>query len=433
MHNRKRRLNAISRVQSPTHKAKLIAEVRTIERELKSSYEKDHAENEHKAILAISKNSKYFYSDAKKINTVKSAIGPLLDSAKNLISCPSKISELLKIQYESVFSTPLEPMISSDEIFNTADNSEGSTLSDIPFAPVDIEEAIDELSSNSSAGPDQFPSILLKQCKRELSGPLHLIWKKSLSTGEIPNILKTANIVPIHKGGSKGEAKNYRPVALTSHIVKIFEKVLRKHIIAHLEENGLLNPGQHGFRAGRSCLSQLLEHFERVTQTLEDGDNVDVIYLDFSKAFDKVDFLVTLRKIKQLGITGKVGKWIYSFLTGRTQTVIVNGMKSEDFVVRSGVPQGSVLGPLLFLILLGDIDKSVASAFVSSFADDTRVGHRIKTTEDVQALQEDLNTIYWWPSKNNMKLNSDKFKCIRYGKKKELHKNTGYLSDTNTP
>ena len=433
MRNRKRRLNAISKARSPTHKAKLIAEVRTIEKELKSSYDNDHAENEHKAILAISKNSKYFYSYAKKFSTIKSAIGPLLDSAKKLISCPSKISEILKMQYESVFSTPLEPMIPSDEIFNTAENSEGSTLSDIPFAPVDIEEAIDELSSNSSAGPDQFPSILLKQCKRELSGPLHLIWKKSLSTGEIPNILKTANIVPIHKGGSKGEAKNYRPVALTSHIVKIFEKVLRKHIVAHLEENGLLNPGQHGFRAGRSCLSQLLEHFERVTQTLEDGDNVDVIYLDFSKAFDKVDFLVTLRKIKQLGITGKVGKWIYSFLTGRTQTVIVNGMKSEDSVVRSGVPQGSVLGPLLFLILLGDIDKSVASAFVSSFADDTRVGHRIKTAEDVQALQEDLNTIYRWSSKNNMKFNSDKFECIRYGKKKELHETTGYLSDTNTP
>merc|ERR1711874_721267 len=105
----------------------------------------------------------------------------------------------------------------------------------------------------------------------------------------------------------------------------------------------------------------------------------------------------------------------YSFLTGQTQTVIVNG---EVSVVRSGVPQESVLGPLLFPILLGDIDKSVASTFVSSFADDTRVGHRIKTTEDVQALQEDLNTIYQWSSKNNMKFNSDKFECIGYGRKK---------------
>merc|ERR1712215_393203 len=127
---------------------------------------------------------------------------------------------------------------------------------------------------------------------------------------------------------------------------------------AHLEKNGLLNPRQHGFRAGRSCLSQLLAHFETVTQILEDGDNVDVIYLDFSKAFDKVDFLVTFHKIKHLGITGRLGKWIYSFLTGRTQTVIVNGAKTDTSEVNSGVPQGSVLGPLLFLILLGDIDKS---------------------------------------------------------------------------
>ena len=204
------------------------------------------------------------------------------------------MAELLKTQYDSVFSTPLEPMIPLEEIFDVEDINEGPILSDISFEPADIESAIDELSSSSSAGPDQFPAILLKQCSRELSGPLHLIWRKSLSTGKIPSILKTANIVPIHKGGSKGEAKNYRPVALTSHIVKIFEKVLRNYIVAHLEENGLLNPGQHGLRAGRSCLSQLLAHFETVTQILEDGDNVDVIYLDFCKAFDKVDFLVTL-------------------------------------------------------------------------------------------------------------------------------------------
>ena len=160
--------------------------------------------------------------------------------------------------------------------------------------------------------------------------------------------------------------------------MKIFEKVLRNHIVAHLEETGLLNPGQHGFRAGRSSLSQLLAHFETVTQILEDGDNVDVIYLDFSKAFDKVDFLVTLRKIKHLGITGRLGKWIYSFLTGRTQTVIVNGAKSDTSEVKSSVPQGCVLSPLLFLILLGDICKSVTSAFVSNFADDTLIGYPLR-------------------------------------------------------
>ena len=432
MRSRKRKLNAISRVRSSSCKAKLLAEVRIIEKTLKNSYHNDLAENEHKAILAISKNSKYFYSYAKKFSKIKTAIGPLFDSAKKMVSYPSKMAEILKRQYDTVFSVPLEPMMQSTDIFDLTDNIEQPVLPDISFEPVDIEEAIDELSANSAAGPDQFPAILLKQCKKVLSKPLYLIWKKSLSTGEIPNILKTANIVPIHKGGSRGEAKNYRPVALTSHIIKIFEKVLRNHIVSHMEDNELLNPGQHGFRAGRSCLSQLLSHFETITKILEDGDNVDVIYLDFSKAFDKVDFLVTLRKIKLLGITGNVGKWIYCFLTGRTQTVLVNGIKSDISEVKSGVPQGSVLGPLLFLILLGDIDRSVASAFVSSFADDTRVGHRIRTTEDANALQKDLNSIYQWSAKNNMKFNSEKFECIRYGKRKDIHNTTGYHSDVNT-
>ena len=432
MRNRKRKLNAITKVRSSSRKAKLLDEVRTIEKSLKSSYEIDQAENEHKAILAISRNSKYFYSYAKKFSRIKTAIGPLLDSARKLVVCPSKMAEILRRQYDAVFSDPIEPMMLSTDIFDKTDNIENPVLLDISFEPADIEDAIDELSPNSAAGPDQFPAMLLKQCKKTLSKPLYLIWKKSLKTGEIPNILKKANIVPIHKGDSRGEAKNYRPVALTSHIIKIFEKVLRNNIVSHMEENNLLNPGQHGFRAGRSCLSQLLSHVETITKILEDGDNVDVIYLDFSKAFDKVDFLVTLRKIKHLGISGNIGKWIYSFLTGRTQCVIVNGMRSDVSVVKSGVPQGSVLGPLLFLILLGDIDKSVSSAFVSSFADDTRVGHRIKTAEDINSLQEDLKAIYQWSADNNMKFNSEKFECIRYGKRRDIHETTVYLSDTNT-
>ena len=432
MRARKRKLDAISKTSSTPRKTKLLTEIRNIEKLLKCSYEQDMAEQEHKAILAISKNSKYFFSYAKKFSKIKTAIGPLLDSAKKLVSCPKKMADILQQQYDTVFSDPLSPMLDPSEIFTPNIERECPILSDITFEPADIEEAITELSANSAAGPDKLPALLLKQCKKELSIPLYMIWKKSLSTGEIPDLLKTANIVPIHKGGSRGEAKNYRPVALTSHIIKVFEKVLRNHIVSHLEENGLLNPGQHGFRTGRSCLSQLLAHFETITKALEEGDNVDVIYLDFSKAFDKVDFLVTLKKLNSLGITGNVGKWIFSFLTGRSQTVLVNGEKSNVSEVKSGVPQGSVLGPLLFLILLGDIDKSIATAFVSSFADDTRVGHRIQKAEDVTALQQDLKTIYKWSTENNMKFNSEKFECIRYGKLNEFHETTEYYSDANT-
>ena len=173
MRRRKRKQNAISSVHSPSHKAKLLAEVKAIEKQLKSSYENDLAENEHKAILAIGKNSKYFYSYAKKFSKIKTTIGPLLDAAKKLISCPEKMAEILKRQYDAVFSVPLESMMESTDIFDKNYNVEGPVLSDISFDPVDIEEAIDELSANSAAGPDQFPAVLLKQCKKVLSKPLY--------------------------------------------------------------------------------------------------------------------------------------------------------------------------------------------------------------------------------------------------------------------
>ena len=194
-----------------------------------------------------------------------------------------------------------------------------------------------------------------------------------MNQGKIPQILKTANIVPIYKGkgAPRSKAKNYRPVALTSHITKIFEKVIRRYIIQFMELNQLFNPSQHGFRTGRSCLSQLLAHYERILQLMEEGLDVDVIYLDFAKAFDKVDFTIILQKLKDMGIQGHVGRWIHQFITGRTQSVLVNGCRSKPAKVLSGVPQGSVLGPLLFLVLIGDIDQNIASAFLSSFADDT--------------------------------------------------------------
>ena len=148
-----------------------------------------------------------------------------------------------------------------------------------------------------------------------------------------------------------------------------------------METNNLFNAGQHGFRAGRSCLSQLIAHFDKILTLLEEGLKGDVIYLDFAKAFDKVDHSILLNKLKSLGIDGKIWKWLHSFLAGRTQSVMVDGFLSDPTAVISGVPQGSVLGPILFLILIGDIDQDTASVFVSSFADDTRVGKGVNSVK----------------------------------------------------
>lgn len=336
---------------------------------------------------------------------------------------------MLVDQYSQVFSTPKEPLKSPDEIFNNQNVHGNDGLFDIKFGEDDLIEAITEISPTSAAGPDRFPAMLLKQCKKTLAVPLHMIWRKSLDTGVIPQSVKTAHIIPIYKGGCRGTPKNYRPVALTSHLIKVFEKVLRKKMVKYMQTHNLFNSSQHGFRFGRSCLSQLLSHYDRILELLESGANVDVIYLDFAKAFDKVDFGITLNKLNSLGVSGNVGRWIYSFLTERTQTVLVNGARSRKSGVRSGVPQGSVLGPLLFLVLIGDIDKEVAVAFLSSFADDTRVGAKITCEEDTRDLQKDLESVYTWTQLNNMELHGNKFELLRYGYNEDIQTTTSYTSN----
>ena len=167
---------------------------------------------------------------------------------------------------------------------------------------------------------------LLLNCKEELAEPLSILWRKSLDTGrDIPSNLKTANIAPILKKGKRTLAKNYRPIALTSHIIKAFEKIVRNVLQNFLETNDVLKNMQHGFRTGRSCLSQLIQHYDHIIDMLMEKDDVDVIYTDFVKVFDKCDHGIIAYKLKQVGITGKIGRWIYNFLKNRKQKVIVNG------------------------------------------------------------------------------------------------------------
>ena len=157
---------------------------------------------------------------------------------------------------------------------------------------------------------------------------------------------------------------------------------------------------------------------------------MDVIYLDFSKAFDKVDHGVVLRKLSKLKVGDKVGRWIHSFLTNRTQSVCIDGVTANPAPVRSGVPQGSVLGPIIFLILIGDIDENVASSFCSSFADDTRVGRPVNSASDSDLLQKDLDSIYEWAERDNMSFNEDKFETIHYSASKKSESNSTYYTSS---
>ena len=413
--------------------AAIDREIVMIEQRLRISYELESIEEENKAIADIKDNSKYFFSYAKRKSKTTSNIGPLKKEDGSFTDDNKEMSELLRHQYETVFSNPDRSKIITDqqEFFMTNPETGNPQILDIEFGPKDIVDAITSMSSNSAAGPDTWSSILIKNCKENLGVPLAIMWRKSLDSGEIPESLKFATIAPLHKGGCKAQPKNYRPVALTSHIIKIFERVLRGRISQFLEMNDLHNPGQHGFRAGRSCLSQLLEHYDKTLDALEENKNVDVIYTDFAKAFDKCDHGIIAHKLKAKGVSGKLGRWIYNFLINRRQSIVVNKVRSEHSNVKSSVPQGTVLAPLLFLILISDININTRHSTVSSFADDTKLSMTINSHEDTALLQADVDAVFEWTRLNNMQFNEEKFQLLRYGKNEDIKDNTNYVTEAN--
>ena len=206
-------------------------------------------------------------------------------------------------------------------------------------------------------------------------------------------------------------------MALTSNLTNVFERVLRKVLVRHLELGGHLPDSQHGFRAQRSCLTQLLAYWDTILEQMEQGLGVDVVYTDYAKAFDKCEIGVLLHKLKECGVRGKVGCWLAAFLDSsvRKQAVGVDGRLSSLSPVTSGVPQGTVLGPILFLIHIANMGKDVSPATsISSFADDTRLKRGISSEEDCVSLQEDLESVYQWADEVNMEFNADKFEVLRY-------------------
>ena len=241
----------------------------------------------------------------------------------------------------------------------------------------------------------------------------------------VPFDWRVANITPIFKKGAKKDPANYRPVSLTSQVVKIFERLIKAKIMNFLEVNLLINNSQHGFRSKRSCLTNLLEFMEIVLNHVDEGRPVDVIFLDFQKAFDKVPHIRLLEKIKAHGIRGDVLRWIEKWLTGRQQRVEINGQQSGWKDVTSGVPQGSVLGPILFIIYINDLDDGIKSDLLK-FADDVKLIGNNDSIDQGSHLRTDLQRLEGWADKWQMRFNVEKCKVMNIGVKNRCE---GYLLD----
>ena len=239
--------------------------------------------------------------------------------------------------------------------------------------------------------------------------PLAIIFQQS----RVPQQWRTANVIPIFKKGSKRDAANYRPISLTSHIGKLLERIIRDHILRHLDNKHLIKPSQHGFLPGRSCQSNLLEFLERVTYDIDRGNNTDVAYLDFAKAFDKVPHSRLMVKLKALGFNNQVTSWIEAWLRDRRQRVVVGGEEYAWSAVSSGVPQGSILGSLLFIVYIHDLDEKITST-VLKFADDTNI-----SSNNQQELQRDLDTAVEWAQMWQMQFKSNKCKVMHVGHRNE--------------
>ena len=253
-------------------------------------------------------------------------------------------------------------------------------------------------------GPDQIPIIVLKTCAKTLAPGMTKIFQKSIDYGELPDDWLNANVAPVYKKGDVHKAENYRPVSLTSVTCKLLEHILCKHILTHLEKYNILTSLNHGFRSGYSCDTQLIVTLNDLLQSYDQNKQTGVVILDFSKAFDTVPHDKLMYKLEKYGIKGDFHKWLTSFLTKREMRVIREGEQSNKAVVVSGVPHGTVLGPLLFLCQINDLPECVKSQ-VRLFADDCLLYRQIKNREDHILLQNDLTCLEEWAQKWGMRFN----------------------------
>ena len=270
-----------------------------------------------------------------------------------------------------------------------------------------MDKLLRNINTSKAQGPDRIPNLVLKTCAHQLAPGLAIIFQRSVDAGTLPSDWRNANIAPVFKKGDVHLAENYRPVSLTCVTCKLLEHIICKHMLDHLDRNRILTSLNHGFRSGYSCETQLVTTVHDLLTKYDVGAQVDVAILDFSKAFDTVPHKKLLHKLDQYGINGNINSWLCDFLTNRQMRVVVDGVESKAVPVASGVPQGTVLGPILFLCHINDLPDSVKST-VRLFADDCLLYCAIKSRADHNTLQKDLSNLEAWAATWGMRFNAKK-------------------------
>ncbi len=336
-----------------------------------------------------------------------------LKEAGILHTDPKQKADVLNRQFTSVFTSV------DDSPLPEMGPSPHPSVSSITVSCNGVTKLLRNLKPHKATGPDGIPAQLLKETAEELAPALTLLFQASLDQGVVPSSWKRTHVVPIYKKGCRSAAANYRPISLTSILCKLCEHIVHCTVIRHLTKHNILTDAQHGFRKKRSCESQLVVTLHDLTESLDKKSQVDLILLDFEKAFDKVSHRHLLHKAEFYGIHGNILNWTRDFLQDRTQQVLLDGQQSATSKVTSGVPQGSVLGPLLFLIYINDMPSYATNSTTRLFADDSLLYRCIATPDDSALLQQDLDALVEWETKWLMKFNASKCQLLRITNKRK--------------
>ena len=358
-----------------------------------------------------SRSKKQLWSFIKSRRKDHVGIQALLHKDKIVTTAEEK-AEALADQYELVFTNEDTSHIPDKGV------SPYPSMGDINVTTKGVEKLLKQLDPKKAIGPDLILTKILKDHADLIAPIMKTIFQQSLDTGIIPKDWLRANITGIYKKGNKTHTANYRPVSLTSVSCKMLEHIIFSNVMKHLSLHKILKNFQHGFREKHSCESQLLTTLEDLCHNLDEKQQTDIMILDFAKAFDTVAHQRLLKKMRYYGIRQRTCHWIEHWLTTRHQTVVVDGKNSREVHVKSGVPQGTVLGPLLFLIFINDIGDDITSK-IRLFADDCLLYNVVETSENVRNLQEDLDRLVKWAETWQMKFNPSKCYVLRVTRKKK--------------
>lgn len=384
---------------------------------------KDMSDRRYKAYLnhvedSIKGNIKFFWTYIN--NRKKNPDIPNTMFYRNVTAdSPNAICGLFSSFFHSVF----EP----SSVTNTFDikdididdgRTPDSLLCNVKVSKEEVRNSLKALDVNKGVGADNIHAYFLRQTADVIDEPICYMFNKCLHDGVFPSIWKTARIVPVYKGGDRKDVENYRPISILPVLSKLCERLVHKAVYPRLH-NTILQQ-QHGFVQRRSTVTNLLIYTTDLFEEIDNNKQIDSVYTDFRKAFDRVDHKILLEKIAFNGIRGNLWRWFKSYISNRTQKVVIKGFESQCVNISSGVPQGSILGPLLFILFINDIDKCFEYSKFLLYADDLKIYKIINVADDQIKLQTDLDRLSSYCDVNKLDLSINKCKTITFSKKKNI-------------